>query len=302
MRTVGRVLVGVDFSAAARAAFDQAVALSREPGAELSIVHAVTTDWPSRWHARERQKLIESLRAAAKAAGVRFKIRIESGDPASVILRTANAGRAGVIVLGASERTGFDRFRFGSVAETVAVEAAQPVLVIPAGTTTDPGAGFRSIVVAVDLSDGSTDAVAAALSMAGPNTRVTVVHVIPGVPMPGAPRYMYHLMEPEYQRRLAQDAWRRMPEMIPAKRSAPRVHTRVATGDPTAEILRVARESDADLILVGVRPRGVIGRLLFGSTAARVIRGTGVPVLAMPPVAEGMAAPPGDDEAFAAAA
>jgi nucleotide-binding universal stress UspA family protein len=298
-----RVLAAVDFSEPARAAFDHALALSRGHGAELMVVHAVPTDWPFTWQARERRRLIGSLRAAANAVGVRLSISVDSGDPADVILKHAVARQADVIVLGASKRAGFDRFRFGSVAETVAVEAKQPVLVIPAAAEKSAGAAsFRSILVAVDFGEGSTAAVAKALSMAGDNTRVTVVHVVSGVPLAGVSRYMYRIREPEFQRQLARDAWRRMPEIIPANGTVPKVHARVVIGDPTAEISRVAREANADLILVGVTPRGALGRLLFGSTAARVIRNTGVPVLAMPQVAERVTPPSGDDDEFSVAA
>jgi nucleotide-binding universal stress UspA family protein len=274
----------VDFSEAARAAFDYAVALSRRHGADLQVVHAVPTEWPFKWHARERRQLIGSLRAAAKAAGVRFRISVQSGDPAGVILLHANARRADLVVLGASSRSGFDRFRFGSVAEAVAVAAAQPVLVVPATTAarSDAGQALRSILVAVDLGDSSREAVERALSIAGDDTRVTVMHAVPGVPLAEASRYMYSLMEPDYQRQLARDAWRRLAELIPAGPRSAKVHTRVVIGDPTTEISRVAGEVDADLVFVGVTPRGAIGRLLFGSTAARVIRSAGVPVLTLP--------------------
>jgi len=114
--------------------------------------------------------------------------------------------------------------------------------------------GFKSILVAVDLREGSTAAVAKALSMAAENTRVTVMHVVPDVTLAGASRYMYRLRQPEYQRQLAREAWRRMAEIIPANTTAPKVHARVVIGDPTTQISRVAREADADLILVGMTP------------------------------------------------
>jgi nucleotide-binding universal stress UspA family protein len=301
MRPLHHVLAAVDFSDSARAAFDQALALSGRHGAELTVVHAVPTDRLSKWDYRERRVLVDGLRAAAKAAGVRFKFSIQSGDPAEVILLHANARRADLIVLGTSKRSGFDRFRFGSVAETIAREATQPVLVVPATAAKVSGElmPLKSILVAVDLGEGSRAAVERALSLAGENTRVTVVHAVPGVPMAEVSRYRHRLMEPEYQRQLTLDAWRRIPPIVPARTSA-KVHVRVVVGDPSTEISRVAREVDADLVLIGVTPRSAFGRLLFGSTAARVIRTTGVPVLASPQEPE-LITPTPDQEQFAAA-
>lgn len=281
MKKLERVLVAVDFSEPARAAFDHALALSRRHGAELLAVHAVPSDTPFKWHGRERLELVGRLGAAAREAGVPFVVSIQSGDPAEVIVLHANARRADLIVLGSSKRSGLDRFRVGSVAETVVLEAAQPVLVVPeseAGVAASPP--FKSILVAVDLGDGSRAAVERALSMGDEHTRVTVAHVLPGVPLAGAHRYMYHLGEPEYQRQLARDAWEKIPAIVPP--TSRQVHVRVVVGDLSTGISRVARESDADVILVGVTRRGTIGRLFIGSTAVRVIRAAGVAVLAMP--------------------
>jgi len=299
-----RVLAAVDFSEPARAAFDHALSLSRLHDAELIVVHAVPTDRQFNWHARERIALIAALRHAAQTAGVRFTVSVQHGDPAGVILLHATSRGADLIVLGSSTRSGFDRFRFGSVAETIAREATQPVLVVPAaaGGIIDSTTPFKNILVAVDFGEGSSAAVERALSMANGESRVTLVHVVRDVPYERSFRYPYHLMEPEYQRNLARVAWRRIAALVPADATtARRVHARVVTGEPTAEISRVAAEVDADLILMGVTARGTIGRLIMGSTAARVIRTSGRPVLAMPQLAGKPAAAYEEDQSAVAA-
>jgi len=300
-----RVLAAVDFSEPARAAFDHALALSRMHGAELLAVHAVPTDRPFGWYARERIALMGSLRRAAEAAGVAFTASVQQGDPAEVILLHAGARTPDLIVLGSNKRSGFDRFRFGSVAETVAREANAPVLVVPAtaGRVAATEAPFKNILVAVDFGEGSRAAIERALAMANGGSRVTVMHALRGMPFERSHRYPYHLMEPEYQRSLARVAWRRMASLVPAEATASgRIHTRVVTGDTTTEISRVAAEIGADLILVGVTARGVIGRLLRGSTTARVIRSAGRPVLAVPqPAGEAAATIPARDRLAAAA-
>lgn len=283
MKQLQRILVAVDFSPPARAAFDRAVALSRKHGAELLVVHAVPSDTPFKWEGQERAVLVASLRRAGLAAGVRPLISIQQGDPAGVILLHARSRAADLIVMGTSGRSGFERFRFGSVAETVALQATQPVLVVPAADrANDAAAAFGNIVVAVDLGESSRAAIERALAIAGDNSRITVVHVVAGMGHAGAHRYMYRLMEPEYHRQVARDARREIMRLIPeAAKASHKVHVRIVTGEPSAEISRVAEESDADLVLVGVTPRGAIGRRIFPSTAARVMRTTDVPVLAV---------------------
>jgi nucleotide-binding universal stress UspA family protein len=50
------------------------------------------------------------------------------------------------------------------------------------------------------------------------------------------------------------------------------VHEHFAQGKPAAEILRVAREAESDLIVIGVHGRGALSHALFGSTTEKVTR------------------------------
>ena len=56
----------------------------------------------------------------------------------------------------------------------------------------------------------------------------------------------------------------------------------IAAGKPADEILRFARERDADLIVMGSHGATGFRKLFFGSTTERVLRETTVPVLVTP--------------------
>ncbi len=58
-----------------------------------------------------------------------------------------------------------------------------------------------------------------------------------------------------------------------------RVRELVTQGKPSAEIVRVAEEERADLIVVGTHGKGVLDHALFGSTTERVVRKAPCPVL-----------------------
>ncbi|WGF90296.1 universal stress protein [Marinivivus vitaminiproducens] len=60
---------------------------------------------------------------------------------------------------------------------------------------------------------------------------------------------------------------------------APVVETTVRAGSPADEIIRVASEIDADLIVVGGRGKSVVGAILIGSVAYRVLHHAPCPVL-----------------------
>jgi nucleotide-binding universal stress UspA family protein len=53
----------------------------------------------------------------------------------------------------------------------------------------------------------------------------------------------------------------------------------LAVGKAHQEILHAAREAKADLVVMGVRGRGAVDLMLFGSTTHHVIRESHCPVL-----------------------
>jgi len=69
------------------------------------------------------------------------------------------------------------------------------------------------------------------------------------------------------------------------------VETAVVEGSPSREIITQAEETDCDLVVMGTHGRGGIDRLLLGSVAEKVVRGSSVPVLTVRI---------GDDDAVAA--
>ena len=307
MNRLSRILSAVDSSEIARAAFDHALVLSRTYNAELTVVHAVPQEQPFGRHARERVAMFEALRQAAEAMGVRFKVSVQHGDPAGVILLHARSRRPDLIVLGASRRSGLERFRLGSVAEAVTLRASQPVLVVPAFAEEQRAIAvkpFNNIVAAVDFGAATSATVEGALSVAkGTNGRVTLVHVVPGISATSVSRHAHDFEVPEFQKLLVEDAWRRLQDAIPLKaRTAERMHARVVTGDPSTEIARIAAHIDADLIVVGITLRGAIGRRIFGATAARLIRTAGRPVLAVPQREDQRTVPPSLMESLRTAA
>src|SRR5215213_1096264 len=91
MRQISRVLVAVDLSKPARRAFEYALALSQQHGAELIAIQAVPLNQAFGWQARERYALTASLRRKADLANVEFKDRVQQGDPAKIILLHARS-------------------------------------------------------------------------------------------------------------------------------------------------------------------------------------------------------------------
>jgi nucleotide-binding universal stress UspA family protein len=67
-----------------------------------------------------------------------------------------------------------------------------------------------------------------------------------------------------------------------AARTYCHVEERVETGRAYREILRLAAERHAGLIVIGAHGRGVVERMFVGSTAQHVVRRAVCPVLTIP--------------------
>jgi nucleotide-binding universal stress UspA family protein len=130
------ILCPVDFSPMTQHALELGSSLAIESGAKLTILHVERTpvSFDGEMHREMSDDLIqlkESLhRVLPTEPGVRFKHRFLFGDPAEVILKTADTENADLIIMGTHGRTGLSRFVMGSVAEQVVRRASCPVLTI----------------------------------------------------------------------------------------------------------------------------------------------------------------------------
>jgi nucleotide-binding universal stress UspA family protein len=62
-----------------------------------------------------------------------------------------------------------------------------------------------------------------------------------------------------------------------------RVQQAPHSGEIADEVLRVAQETDASVIVIGMRKRSPVGKLLMGSSAQRILLDADRPVLAVKP-------------------
>lgn len=103
--------------------------------------------------------------------------------------------------------------------------------------------------------------------------RLVVLHVAATVP----PLASGEALPPdtESQRREAKDHLDR----LEVRGADVRAERRLEEGEPVTEILRVAQEIDASLIVLGTHGRTGLSRLLMGSVAEQVVRKSACPVL-----------------------
>ncbi|EMI18450.1 UspA domain-containing protein [Rhodopirellula maiorica SM1] len=138
------------------------------------------------------------------------------------------------------------------------------------------GLNAKRIVVPVDFSDLSIDAVDTALNIVGETGSVDVIHVLPNLP---AMEYgnLYGTVTDES--RIKHVKLKLRERLSEAKHAATTIH--VAIGDAGREIVAFAENEDADLIVMPSHGYGFVKHILLGSVAERVVRLAHCPVLVL---------------------
>ncbi len=136
----------------------------------------------------------------------------------------------------------------------------------------------RLLLHPTDFSDYSTRAFSIAVGLARQHrATIVVLHVADTL---GPENVTYgeavSQLEPEGYRQRLQADLRRV--ALPDEAGVPVQHLLVE-GEPAAEIVRVAREHQCDLIVMGTHGRTGLQRLLMGSIAEQVMRRAPCPVL-----------------------
>jgi nucleotide-binding universal stress UspA family protein len=295
---IRRILCPTDLSDVAPRAVGHALALARFHQAEIELAYVsepllpgpvAPASYPP-WAILDpavRGRLRDALEAlAAPAAGTSTPVRIGvyEGRVVAEILDRARSWPADVVVMGTHGRGGFERWVLGSVTEKVLRKAPCPVLTVPPPAPgLHPGGSvlFRRIVCPVDFSGASLAALGYALKLAEEScAEITVLHVLEWLieEEPGARIAGFDV--PEYRRYLEKDARERLHTLVPDEaRDWCRPREVVVGGRPWREILRMAEETSADLVVMGVRGRNPVDIALFGSTTQHVVRGARCPVM-----------------------
>jgi nucleotide-binding universal stress UspA family protein len=306
-----KILVPLDRSALAEQAVGRAAAIARAHDAsiDLMIVHepfgvgllagptaeADTLDGEHRYIERMAGEVCEGSSLTVTGC-------VQRGSAADVICDHARAIGADLIVMTSHGRTGLGRMWLGSVADAVVRNSPVPVLVLrPIAGEADKRAArhlFSNILIPLDGSALATGIfpAAAAIAHASPKeSKIRLVRVIAPVPSITAVdatiplAYMPIIPDEAATRQVTREVGAELDGI--ARRLQAEEHVSVTSevivNERAAQaIIDYARANDVDLIAMCTHGRGA-SRLLVGSVADKVLRGSGLPVLLLRPVRSG---------------
>lgn len=280
------ILVATDFSARSDRAIRRATLLARTYGSSITLVHVVDDDQPKRILKAEREAasalLSEQTRSLRDIDGVTCDYRVVLGNAFEGIAKAVEEVDCDLLVLGPHRRQALKDVFIGTTAERTIRASGRPVLM----ANGVPDGPYRHVLVAVDFSNCSADAVRAVVRLGlGKHAAVSVVHVVEALAASLIPRTS--LTEAEVQDYLAEveeyaggelRAFLGGLKFDPSRRVVR--HNATSTADT---IDTVAREVSADLVVVGTQGRSGIAKLLLDSVTEEVLRAGDRDVLSVPP-------------------
>jgi glycine betaine transporter len=139
------------------------------------------------------------------------------------------------------------------------------------------------ILVPMDFSPCSVNALRVAVGMAAPEGDLTLLHVVDQEFIDAAVVAGMGTTE-EIRQRLKELAEANFNSVLERLETGQvNIEKMIVVGLPFVEILKITRDLDLPMIVMGVRGQSTPAEeLLFGSTAEKVLRGTRVPVLCVP--------------------
>ncbi len=294
-----RILVPLDGSEMAEGALPLAIRLARTEASTLILTRAVEvvrmmvpagTEYELAYHEQaqthrwdQARGYLQDIQVSDRCKGISTRFTTHVGNPASVILDTAEEEACDLIVMTTHGYRGLTRWVLGSVAEKVLRNAACPVLVLREDRP------IQHILIPLDGSKLSEEAIAPAIELAERvDAAVTLLHVDDSLSVmdhasldaieqfePGMAEQMrvgYADRSETYLRNLRDS----IDTFVP-------VNTRSMLGKPADEILDVARREACDLIAMSTHGRSGVRRWVYGSVTEKVLRSGDTPLLIVRP-------------------
>ena len=296
------ILFPTDFSVHARRALKYAAALAREghgrvvlfsvqqakaPSNLMTLPERILESQDTKWLA-QLQSEVKELITDPLFEGIEVEPVIVDGEPAPEIAKAVRNYDIDLVTVVTHGRRGLARALWGSTAEEIIAEAPCPVL-----TVRPPQRDFvehrgshtkiklNRILLATNFRQSSIAATAKARELV--DATGAEFH---GVYVIGDYFEQISIMFPEEgasaMSRLRADVRERMQTFV--RENEGRVHKHIAEGRPYAEIVRIANEIDADLIVIGTSVHASLfgGAPVLGSQIERVVRNAPCPVLCVP--------------------
>ncbi len=280
-----RILAATDFSEYSKVALDICLGVSRCMKTKLYVLHTIEKIPQDYRHLPSGTALADKKRKLEDDAIDKIKamIPVETMEKGSIVplvrfgkpfletMQVVKENNVDLLVIGTHGRAGVDRVMLGSVAERIVRKAGCPVMVIKGIKYT----GFKRIIVPIDFSDCSRKALEYAIATArAHNSRLTILHVYeksfvePYVNAANSEEKADEIMkEIERVNETKYDEFLKTVDL-----NGVEYEKLLKKGIAETDIVEIAMEQQANLIVMGTHGRSGIKHILIGNTAEEVVR------------------------------
>jgi nucleotide-binding universal stress UspA family protein len=296
MEKIQRILATTDFSSRAVRAMQRAAQLAAEHKAELYLLHVLPTfPLDALKHLmietlpEAEQRLYEKARAALEReaqalanCGISVKHHVAIGRAHIEINRYADSHHVDLIVIGDQGETLVQELFLGTTASKTLRTGHHPLLI----TKQEPKGSYKHVLVPVDFSQPSLDALDVALKVAA-QAAIHVLHAVPA-PFDRGRKHegFYEEWVDLHRDKMLNHALEGMEKIVEDQAGG---HTKVIPiiehGLPSAVIREKARTLDIDLIVIGKRGETELDEALLGSVTKHVLYENDCDVLVISPAA-----------------
>jgi len=291
--------MSVYYGAALARVFEATLHLCHVVDLPIVSVHGEAFTYPPDYAQTLKEDALRQMDTLMNPLQVKWVPHVEMGAIAHTISDLVGMTEADLVISASHGRSGLKRLLLGSVTEQLLRSIRRPFLVVTAPEkrdddiaeqriTRDTVENFRlkKILVGSDFSQDSTNAVTYGFSLAQDfQSELHLVHVVE--PFAYSDALMPDPMTAEVRTDLDALLTGRLESLVPAEaRNWCDVKTSCLAGRPHEELVKYAVLHAVDLIILGIRGRGLVETLLLGSTTDRVIRRVTCPVLAVGPAAD----------------
>jgi nucleotide-binding universal stress UspA family protein len=293
-----KILVPLDGSAFAESALPLALTLSRKTRADVRLVtvlEPVTSfayeGWESaavEWSHKYLEELTERIEGEA---GGTVTTAVISGHTVERLQEEAANCKADVVVMASHGRGAFSRLWLGSVADGFVRQADRPVILVrpdeEAGAPERFDCTFDTLLVPLDGSELSESALEHAIDFGELFDSAYHLTRVVSYPFDVSSPYLPHTAQMNQQ--IVEDAKKGSAEYLEAhaerlRRRGFRVTTSVAVdAQPGSGILSEAEAVGSDVTAMATHARKGLSRVVLGSAADKVLRGTHTPLLLFRP-------------------
>ena len=277
---VNRILVPLDGSKISESIVPYVSLVAHALHASMTLLHVAPPDGAS--DETLEPSYLQNIAEQLRQKDLQVETSITSGYPPMEIERYASENQYDLIAMATHGRSGVTRWVYGSITDKVLHTTHIPLLLVrPMGLEkiVMQGAGLQSLVVPLDGSKLAEEALPHAEALAvRMGLGITLIRVIPVMAMAHG-SYESYTWDPGLEDNLETYA-KKYVAGVQARLSARgfRVHALVVRGNPAAQIIDLARETEGSLVVMATHGSSGVSRWVVGSVADRVLRASYRPV------------------------